>query len=207
MPKVKKNQPFISNEKKSASKKVLREHVAKKGVDRTLLLKNSFVLTKKMHMKYSRICFMLFRKKFKQLALALCFIMLMVAVLLFLLPKWYIPGVIFVVMALYFYFMSEFGYIYSAGNQYRNLQAFFGELVEMEVEFYPQFFAIKTEKGDREFLYSQIEKRIELERMSILIVGAQGMIQHGQIIDKSAFTPTELERYYDILEDAGVLVS
>ena len=50
-------------------------------------------------------------------------------------------------------------------------------------------------------------RRIELQNMSILIVGADGIIVHGQIVDKKSFEPMELSTYYDILENAGVSVS
>ena len=41
--------------------------------------------------------------------------------------------------------------------------------------------------------------------MSILIVGRGNAIAHGQIIDKAAMTPKDLENYYNVLEHAGIL--
>ena len=48
-------------------------------------------------------------------------------------------------------------------------------------------------------MYSQITDIIELDDISILIVSAKGIIQHGQIIDKKAFTQEELNKYYKLL--------
>ena len=38
-----------------------------------------------------------------------------------------------------------------------------------------------------------------------LIVGRGNAIAHGQIIDKAAMTPKDLENYYNVLEHAGIL--
>jgi len=79
------------------------------------------------------------------------------------------------------------------------MKDYFGNPVEMHVVFYPKFFKVKGAKNDYDFLYSQITDIIELEDMSILIVSAKGIITHGQIIDKKAFSKEELNKYYELL--------
>lgn len=172
-----------------------------------VLLKNSFILTKAMHRTYSKATFRIFHKKWSRMVLLLAFILLTAGILVTFGLHLIIPGILLLVAGLYCVGMSRFGYLFGSWREYRNFQEYFGPLVEMEVEFLPKYFRIKTEKGYREFLYSQIVRRIELTNMSILIVGADGMIVHGQVIDKKAFEPMELNKYYDILEEAGVLIS
>ena len=77
----------------------------------------------------------------------------------------------------------------------------------MTVQFYEKFFRVVTPKGNRDFLYANITQRMEMGDMAILVVAQEGIVQHGQIIDKKAFAPLELSKYYDILEDAGVPIS
>ena len=74
----------------------------------------------------------------------------------------------------------------------------------MKVEFYHEFFRVVTDKGTNDFPYASVRQRIELDDMGVLIAANEGMIEHGQIIDKSVFTPEQLAKYYDILEEAGL---
>lgn len=178
-----------------------------KSVSSEVLLRNSFILTKKMHLEYSKHTYRIFYKKWRNKVLLLAVTVLATGLLLILWPHWYLPGILALVAGIYFFFMGLFGYVYGSYKEYRNFQEFFGPLVEMEVEFHPKYFRVKTAKGDRDFLYMQIMRRIELQNMSILIVGVDGIIVHGQIIDKKSFEPIELSKYYDILESAGVLIS
>lgn len=178
-----------------------------KSASSEVLLRNSFILTKKMHLEYSRHTYRIFHKKWRNKVLLLATVVIAIGLLLILWPHWYIPGILALVAGIYFFFMGLFGYVYGSYKEYRNFQEFFGPLVEMEVEFHPKHFSVKTAKGDRDFLYMQIMRRIELQNMSILIVGADGIIVHGQIVDKKSFEPMELSTYYDILENAGVSVS
>ena len=77
----------------------------------------------------------------------------------------------------------------------------------MTVQFYEKFFRVVTPMGNRDFLYANIKKRIEMGDMAILVVAQEGILQHGQIVDKKAFEPLELSKYYDILEAAEVPIS
>lgn len=172
--------------------------------DHTLLLTNHFILTKEMHRRYSRETFRLYRGKWRKKVILLGVIVIGVALLLCIALKWYIPAALLFLFGIYCLCMSRFGYLYGSTVEYRQLQEFFGPCVEMDVEFYPRYLRVRTEKGKSEFLYSQIRRRIEFDDMAILIVEAEGIITHGQVIDKKAFAPTELGQYYDILEDAGV---
>lgn len=197
----------MGRNKKNYSKKVMLAEAQRQILQPDIMLRNSFILTKKMHRQYSKQTYHIFRKKWKNKVIMLALATLAVGLLLIFLLRWYIAGAIILVAGIYFFLMGLFGYVYGSWREYRNFQDFFGPLVEMEVEFYKRYFRVKTVKGNREFLYSQVMKRIELENISILIVGAEGMIVHGQIIDKKAFEPAELEKYYDILENAGIPIS
>ena len=176
----------------------------KKKINMPVLLRNSFILTKEMHRVYSKVTFRIFHKKWSRNVLLIAFLLLSAGILLTFGFRFLLPGILLLVGGVYCIAMSRFGYLFGSWREYRNFQEYFGPLVEMEVEFLPKHFRIKTEKVTREFLYSQIVKRIELANMSILIVGADGIIIHGQVIDKKAFEPIELSKYYDIMEEAGV---
>ncbi len=193
--------------KKNRVSGLLRKGAEKEILDPKILLRNSFILTKAMHRVYSKETFRLYHKKWRRNVLFLALGLLGAAVLLILIPHWYIPGILLLVAGLYCLGMSRFGYLYGSWREYRNFQEYFGPLVEMEVEFTKRYFRVRTEKGTREFPYAQIIKRIELADLSILIVGVDGAIVHGQVIDKKAFEPIELSKYYDILEDAGIPIS
>ena len=51
---------------------------------------------------------------------------------------------------------------------------------------------------------NSMDVTISGDDMGVLIAANEGMIEHGQIIDKSVFTPEQLAKYYDILEEAGL---
>lgn len=121
--------------------------------------------------------------------------------------KLYLLWGLLLLTGLYVFVMSWLGYLYGASNSYRGFKEFYGEPVTMKVQFYEKFFRVVTPMGNRDFLYANIVKRMELSDMAILVVAQEGIIQHGQIIDKKAFEPLELSRYYDILEAAEVQIS
>lgn len=172
-----------------------------------LLLENKFILTKQMNSKYSEITFGIYHSKWRRNTLIGSIAAFVSAFLILYLLKMIIPFLLLILLGFYIFFMSWKGYKYGSYISYRNMATMYGEPVEMHIEFYKNFFRLKTGKGDRDFLYSQISRRIELKEMSILIVGTKGIIEHGQIVDKRAFTPDELAHYYDILDKAGVTIS
>lgn len=186
---------------------LMRREAEREILNPEVLLTNSFILTEKMHRIYSKETFRLYHKKWSNKVLFLAIGLLFAGLICLLAFKWMIAGIAILAVGLYCLGMSRFGYLYGSWREYRNFQEYFGMLVEMEVEFTKRYFRIKTDKGAREFPYSQITRRIELTDISILIVGSEKFITHGQIIDKRTFTPKELETYYDILETAGIPIS
>ena len=95
--------------------------------------------------------------------------------------------------------MSWFGYLYHAEVNYSQMKLYSGTPVEMHVIFYPKFFRVVGSKANYDFLYTQITDIIELEEMTILTVSGQGIITHGQIIDKKAFSPEELVKFQKLI--------
>lgn len=174
--------------------------------DFTVLLENKFILTKKMNRFYAQKTFYLFHSKWRLTTFAISLLFLTVSIICFQIPNFLIVAILSLIFALYCLFMTFFGYLYSSAVSYHNLVDFYGEPIEMHVVFYPRFFRICTDKGNLDFLYCNISKRIETAEMSILIVGTDNHIEHGQIIDKRTFEPADLAKYYDILENAGVQI-
>ena len=170
-------------------------------------LTNRFILTERMHRFYAKETFRLYHKKWKNAILLLSVIITGGGILLVLsLPGlWKIAGGVFIVAGLYFAFMSFFGYLFGAKISYKNLQDTLGTPPEVCVDFYYGFFSVHTGDKPLNFYYKQITRRLEYEEMSILIIGTGNTIAHGQIIDKAAMEPRDLERYYDLLEKEGIL--
>ncbi len=160
---------------------------------------NEMQLTKKMFMTYARITYYKFRYKFRLWALSLFLLTCSLAGLLVWLwnqPLW---SILPLALSIYFLYMFFFGYQYSGGAAYRNLKEFYGDPIQMKVCFYDQFFRIETQKGSNDFLYTQVSHCITRKNLSILIVGAKGIIQHGQVIDLQTFTEDDLEKFQKII--------
>ncbi|MBR4579920.1 MAG: hypothetical protein IKO32_01655 [Lachnospiraceae bacterium] len=171
------------------------------------VLTSQFILTKSMHRFYAKETFRIYHKKWSNIVMLAGILALGVGILILLsFPSFLkIIGGIFTVSGLYFIFMSRFGYLFGANLSYKNLEEQLGTPPEVRVRFYPAFFSVITGDKTLNFYYKQITKRLEYEELSVLIIGAGTTIAHGQIIDKSAMEPKDLEKYYDLLEHAGVL--
>lgn len=179
----------------------------KKSLIGDVLLENTFVLTKEMNKRYARHTYGIFHKKWRRITFIIG-LLLMLGSFVFVYPlQLYIFWLLFLVVGIYIFMMSWMGYLYGAAVSYSNFKEFYGEPVMMTVQFYEKFFRVVTPKGNRDFLYANIKNRIEMGDMAILIVAQEGIIQHGQIIDKKMFEPLELSKYYDILEAAEVPIS
>jgi len=168
---------------------------------------NRYILTERMHRFYAKETFRLYHKKWKNGVLLAGVITLGAGILLATaLPGWFkIAGGFIIIAGCYFIFMSFFGYLYGARASYKNLEAQLGTPPEVTVRFYPAFFSVETGSKPLNFYYKQITRRLEYDEMSILIVGNGNSIAHGQIIDKAALSPKDLESYYNVLEHAGIL--
>lgn len=179
----------------------------KKSLIGDVLLENTFILTKEMNKRYARHTYGIFHKKWRRNTF-IAGTLLMLGSFVFVYPlKLYFLWALFLIIGIYIFMMSWLGYLYGAVVSYNNLKEFYGEPVFMTVQFYEKFFRVVTPKGNRDFLYANIKHRIEMGDMAILIVAQEGILQHGQIIDKKTFEPLELSKYYDILEAAEVPIN
>lgn len=171
-----------------------------------VLLENTFILSKEMNKRYARHTYGIFHRKWRRNTFIIG-LLLMLGSFVFVYPlQLYILWLLCLVAGIYVFMMSWMGYLYGAWTSYNTFKEFYGEPVMMTVQFYEKFFRVVTPKGNRDFLYANIKHRIEMGDMAILIVAQEGIILHGQIIDKKMFEPLELAKYYDILEDAGVAI-
>jgi hypothetical protein len=171
-----------------------------------VLLENTFILTKEMNKRYARYTYGIFHGKWRRNTF-IAGLLLMLGSFIFVYPlQWYILWLLCLVAGIYVFMMSWMGYLYGAWTSYNTFKEFYGEPVMMTVQFYEKFFRVVTPKGNRDFLYANITNRIEMGDMAILVVAQEGIIRHGQIIDKKMFEPLELAKYYDILENAGVAI-
>ena len=177
---------------------------SKKSLIGDVLLENTFILTKEMNKRYARHTYGIFHKKWRRNTFIIGLLLMLVSFMFVYPLQWYILWLIFLVLGIYVFMMSWMGYLYGAAVSYGNFKEFYGEPVMMTVQFYEKFFRVVTPKGNRDFLYANIKHRIEMGDMAILIVAQEGIILHGQIIDKKMFEPLQLSQYYDILEAAEV---
>lgn len=166
--------------------------------DYTPVLENNFILTKAMNRKYAKVTYNRYHTRFKTITFIASLVLFAIG-FGFVFLRLPIPFAIFILLGLYVFFMSWFGYLYQAFISYRQMIPFYGDPVEMKVTFFPRFFRVKGEKKDFDFMYSQVTDIVELDDMSILIVSAKGIITHGQVIDKKAFSKEELQKYYELL--------
>ena len=202
------NQNFIPGQQ---DKSKPFQNVAQAGVKKDLigevLLENTFILTKEMNKRYARHTYGIFHKKWRRNTF-IAGLLLMLGSFVFVYPlRLDLLWILFLVVGIYVFMMSWLGYLYGATVSYNNFRDFYGEPVTMTMQFYERFFRVVTPMGNRDFLYANIKKRIEMGDMAILIVAQEGILQHGQIVDKKAFEPLELSKYYDILEAAEVPIS
>ena len=170
-------------------------------------LVNRFILTRSMHKLYARETFRIFHRKWSNIVAAIGALVVIIGIFLTaVLPGfWIIPGIVAIVFGVYFMYMSYFGYVFGMNISYKNLQDTLGTPPEMCVTFYPHFFSVKTGEKPLNFYYKQIVRRMEYREMAILIIGTEGHIVHGQIIDKAAMEPKDLEAYYNVMERNGIL--
>lgn len=175
-----------------------------KSITGDVLLENTFILTKQMNKRYAKQTYGIFHRKWRRNTF-IAGLLLMIGSFVFVYPlQLFFLWLLFLVVGIYVFMMSWLGYLYGATVSYNHYKDFYGEPVTMTVQFYEKFFRVVTPKGNRDFLYANIVKRIEMSDMAIFVVGQEGIILHGQIIDKSAFDPMELAKYYDIMEKTGV---
>lgn len=173
-------------------------HTDSVNPDMIPVLENKFILTKEMNRRYARVTYGRYHLKWQIITFIISIILFAVG-FGFVFLRLLIPFVIFILLGLYVFFMSWFGYLYQAAVSYSQLQLHYGTPVEMHIIFYPKFFRVVGPKSNYDFLYSQINDIIELEDMTILTVSAKGIITHGQVVDKKALLPEDLVKFQKLI--------
>ena len=173
-------------------------HTDSVNPDMIPVLENKFILTKAMNRKYARVTYGRYHLKWQAITFSIA-ILLFAAGFVFVFFHLLIPFVIFILLGLYVFFMSWFGYLYQAAVNYSQMKLYCGTPVEMHVIFYPKFFRVVGRKANYDFLYTQIKDIIELEEMTILTITGKDIITHGQVIDKRAFSPEELVKFQKLI--------
>ncbi len=167
-------------------------------IDMTPVIDTTFTITKSMNRRYAKITYQRFRSKWQTITFFAA-IALFVAGFVCAFIKLPILFIILILLGLYVFFMSWFGYLFQASVAYKDMTRFYGDPINVHITFYKEFFRIEGDGNNFDFPYSQITDKIELDDISILIVSAKGIISHGQLIDKKAFTPDELLKYYELI--------
>jgi hypothetical protein len=173
-------------------------HTDSVNPDMIPVLENKFILTKAMNRKYARVTYGRYHLKWQAITFSIA-ILLFAAGFVFVFFHLLIPFVIFILLGLYVFFMSWFGYLYQAAVNYSQMKLYCGNPVEMHVIFYSKFFRVVGSKDNYDFLYSDISDIIDLDDMTILTVSKKGIIAHGQVIDKRVFSPEELKKFYALI--------
>lgn len=167
-------------------------------IDMTPIIDTSYTISKSMNRRYAKITYRKYRSKWQKTTffIAIGLFVAGFACVFFKLP---ILFMLLILAGLYVFFMSWFGYLFQAFVSYRDMTRFYGDPINIHITFFKEFFRIEGDDNNFEFLYSQITDTIELEDISIIIVSAKGIISHGLVIDKKAFSTDELIKYYDLI--------
>lgn len=179
----------------------------KTTLDMTPVLENEFILTRAMNRRYAKITYQKYHSKW-QIVTLITAIVLFAAAFASAFASKFVPFLVFLFPILllagfYVFFMSWFGYLFQASVSYKDMARFYGDPVKMHVIFYDRFMRVVGDGNFFDFMYSQITDMTDLEDMIILTVNAKGSIAHGQVIDKSLFTPEQLIKFYSISEKFG----
>mgnify|MGYP003806242881 CR=1 FL=1 len=145
-------------------------------------------MTKKLHKQYCSKTFRLMKKGQQILTLVVALILYAGAALAYFHFQALKPAIVLVTFGIYFTAMIFYGYKFSEWMHYRQLQDEHGKGIVSILTCYPDKIQVKVNKTSFSFKYSSITKAYETEELLILIIGANGMLEHGQMIYKSGFT-------------------
>ena len=162
------------------------------------IIENKFILTKSMNRRYAKVTYQKFHSKW-QITTFIASVVLFAIGFVFVFLRLPVLFAVFILLGLYVFFMSWFGYLYQAAVNYSQMKLYCGNPVEMHVIFYSKFFRVVGSKDNYDFLYSDISDIIDLDDMTILTVSKKGIIAHGQVIDKRVFSPEELKKFYALI--------
>ncbi|MCR5208621.1 MAG: YcxB family protein [Lachnospiraceae bacterium] len=154
-----------------------------------LIYENKFILTKKLHSEYYKLCYRKTQKKTQVISAVLAIVTLAVAAAVMMLFRNVLITSVFATLGLYFVFMIFFGYSFRCWVDYRRMQDEHGQVIVMIVKFLSDNVNVKVNKTVFSFKYSTIEKAYETDDEIILILKTAGMIEHGQVLFKKGFKP------------------
>lgn len=152
-----------------------------------IFYENRFILTRKLHHQYCKMTYRTMNKRMQILCVALSVIMyaLFAFALFYLrLPK---LSLVFLGFGIYFTFMIFYGYQFSEWINFRKMKDEYGPAITMVLHFQQDKVSVRVNEKSFAFKYSSISKAYETEDSYILILGKQGMAEHGQIIFKQGF--------------------
>lgn len=152
-----------------------------------LFFENKYILTKKLYRQYCSKTFVTMYKRNRILAfcLAVGFTIAAVIVFIFTRIKWL--TIFLGILAAYFYMMGICGYHFSEWLNYRRMQEEQGDVLVHILKFCSDQVHVQVNQTKYTFKYSSITKAYETEDLFILIIGAKGMIEHGQVVFKNGF--------------------
>ena len=153
-----------------------------------ILYENKFILTKDLHRQYCRQCFTKMRKHTKRLSLIFAIISYLIGFAFVIFLRLRIPAGIFLTLGVYFTLWIFFGYRVSEWINYRSMQRSYGDYIVMQVFFEPVNVRVKTGTTSLTFKYTTITGAYETEDLIILILQAEGMVEHGQVLFKRGFS-------------------
>lgn len=156
-----------------------------------LFFENKFILTRKLHKEYCKATFHLTRKRQKALAFILSALCLALALVFLFVLKIRLGILIAGIFAAYFFYMGIWGYTFYEWIDMGRLKDEFGPAVVMVVSFFSDRVALRVNEKHLAFKYSSITTSLETENLIILLVNAEGIIEHGQAIYKKAFEKEE----------------
>lgn len=165
-----------------------------------ICFENKFILTRKLHKQYCKVSYTRMRKSSRILAFVLAAASLIAAVALaFYRIK--IGVLVSLVLCLYFIMMGFWGYVFSEWIGFRSMKRKYGQVIVMIVDFMPNIVQVKVGKTSLNFKYSSIIKAYETEDIIILILGAKGMIEHGQVLFKANFKGDSLAQFKEFINE------
>lgn len=165
-----------------------------------IFFENKFILTRKLHKQYCKVSYKKMRKTSRILAFSLAALSIVAAgVLAYLRIK--IGVLVALVLCLYFIMMAFWGYVFSEWIGFRSMKRKYGDVIVMIVDFLPTIVQVKVGKTALNFKYESITKAYEAEDIIILILGAKGMIEHGQILFKENFKGDSLSQFKSFINE------
>ena len=158
----------------------------------TILFKNQFLLTRKLHKEYCKSMFYTRRKKLRITWAIISLVLIAAGIFLKVFLNFKVlPPILFFLGAVFAYSVF-FGYKCSEWINYRKIcnenSAVPGLEAVIFIDFLPVQVTVKFGNAGYAFKYTSIVDTIETENLIILILQAPGMIEHAQLIFKGGFT-------------------